>query len=177
MAERLAFAWSCGGRRGRDRGRVVIPCYIAGPFRAPTAWGIAENVRAAERVHLAACRLGLASVCPHTNTAHFQGECSDEFWIEMTLEILRLVAGGGGVLILVPGWERSSGTRGEVAEAFRLGMPVFTASSGDDPVRLGCALRVQPWALLGASMLECTDETLDTYLEKRGGMGALWRSW
>jgi len=113
----------------------MIPSYIAGPFRHHTSWGIAQNVHRAETIHLAACRLGLASICPHTNTSHFQGECSDRFWLEMTLEILRTVACRGGILICVPGgWRTSSGTRGEMHEAQRIGMRRFEAVEiSDDP--------------------------------------------
>lgn len=114
----------------------MTPCYIAGPFRAQNPashWEVAENVRAAERVHLAACKAGLASVCPHANTALFSGEMPDEFWLEMTLSLLRMVNRSGGVLLVLPGaYESSSGTRAEVAEAERLGMYVFQA----DPANL-----------------------------------------
>jgi hypothetical protein len=123
---------------------TMIPAYIAGKFRGPTSWDIAKNVYRAEEVHRAACRLGLASISPHCNTSHFQGECTDEFWIAMTLELLRMVARSGGILILVPGWEESSGTRGEVREALSLGMPVFECepSQRDDPKRLREALHI-----------------------------------
>lgn len=126
--------------------------YIAGPFRASTAWGIAENVRAAERVGLEVARAGAMPLIPHANTAHFHGEgpqlghdfsasshcrhcligfgdirktevcsmLSDRFWLEGTLELLRRC----DAVLLVPGWEKSSGTRAEIEEAERLGIPV-----------------------------------------------------
>lgn len=124
----------------------MTPCYIAGPFRArnpASHWEVAENVRAAERVHLAACKAGLASVCPHTNTALFTGEMPDAFWLEMTLSLLRMVHRSGGVLLVLPGAiHASSGTRAEVAEAHRLGMPVFDARADD----LLASLRIPPVA-------------------------------
>ena len=47
--------------------------YIAGPFRAPTPWGIEENVRHAERHAFEIAKLGAMPVCPHANTRHFDG--------------------------------------------------------------------------------------------------------
>jgi hypothetical protein len=83
--------------------------YIAGPFRAPTAWGIAENVRAAERYGLEVARLGAMPLIPHANTAHFHGEGDDQVWIEGTLELLRRC----DAAVFIPGWTKSTGARGE----------------------------------------------------------------
>ncbi len=122
----------------------MIPAFICGPFRAPTQWGIAENVRRAERIHLAACRLGFASVCPHANTAHFQGECSDEFWLRMTSGMLDMVAHHGGPLICLPGaWRTSSGSRGELHRAETKHAIRFEANViSDDPNDLLRALAI-----------------------------------
>ncbi len=127
--------------------------YIAGPYRAPTAWRIAENVRAAERVGLEVARAGAMPLIPHANTAHFQGEgpvngphdfgdgigrlckhcgampgeapvchmhSADGFWLDGTLELMRRC----DAVLLVPGWESSSGTRAEIEEALALKMQV-----------------------------------------------------
>jgi hypothetical protein len=83
--------------------------YIAGPFRAPTAWGIAENVRAAERFGLEVARLGAMPLIPHANTAHFHGEGDDQVWIEGTLELMRRC----DAAVFIPGWPRSKGSQGE----------------------------------------------------------------
>lgn len=99
----------------------MLVVYVAGPFRAPTAWGIAENVRAAERVGLAVARAGAMPLIPHANTGNFHGEGDDQLWLDGTMELLRRC----DAVVLVPGWQRSSGTKAEVAEAERLGLPVF----------------------------------------------------
>jgi indole-3-glycerol phosphate synthase len=95
--------------------------YVAGPFRAASAWGIEENIRRAERLALEVWRMGAACICPHTNTRHFQGAADDRVWLDGDLEILRRC----DAMILVPDWQRSSGARAEVAEADKIGMPVF----------------------------------------------------
>ena len=58
--------------------------YIIGPFRAPTAWEIEQNVRNAERLGLEVAKLGAFPIIPHAITRFFHGLLSDEFWLEGT---------------------------------------------------------------------------------------------
>jgi nucleoside 2-deoxyribosyltransferase len=95
--------------------------YVAGPFRGPDHWAIAENIRNAERVALKVWRMGAAALCPHANTAHFQNAAPDEVWLKGDLEMLARC----DALVLVPDWERSVGTRAEVEFAQSRGIPVF----------------------------------------------------
>jgi hypothetical protein len=95
--------------------------YVAGPFRAPTAWQIAENIRHAERYGLEVATRGAMPLIPHANTAHFHGIGADQFWLDGTMALLRRC----DAILLVPGWQRSSGTRAELEEAKRLALPVF----------------------------------------------------
>lgn len=97
--------------------------YIAGPFRARTAWGFAENIRAAERLGLEVARNGMMPLIPHANTAHFHGELPDQFFLNGTMELLRRC----DAVIVTPNWAMSSGARDEVDEAERLGIPVFVS--------------------------------------------------
>jgi len=97
--------------------------YVAGRFSAPTREGVETNIRAAERVGLEVAKLGGFPLIPHANTSHpdFEKVQPYEFWIEATRAMLCVCE----ALILVPGWEQSSGARGEVAVAQERGMPVF----------------------------------------------------
>jgi hypothetical protein len=95
--------------------------YIAGPFRGPSAWHIAENVRNAERLALDVWRAGAAALCPHLNTANFQGAAPDDLWLRGDLELLSRC----DAVLLAPGWERSEGARAEYQHARSLGLPVF----------------------------------------------------
>ncbi len=95
--------------------------FVAGPFRGPNAWEIECNIRRAETVALELWRLGFAVICPHTNSRFFQGAAPDEVWLKGDLEFLRRC----DLVVLAPGWRKSSGTAGEVAEAGRLGIPVL----------------------------------------------------
>ncbi len=95
--------------------------YVAGKFRGPTAWDIAENVRIAERVGLEVARAGAMPLIPHANTALFHGQGTEQFWIEGTLELLRRC----DAVLCCHNWKDSVGARGEVELARNLGLPVF----------------------------------------------------
>ena len=97
--------------------------YVAGRYRAPTPYQVSRNIAAARSVGEQVCALGLAAypVIPHCNTAHFDGLREDEFWLAGTLQLLRRC----DCVMLVPGWESSSGTRAEIREADGLALPVF----------------------------------------------------
>lgn len=84
-----------------------------------TAWGVAENVRAAERIGLLVALAGAMPLIPHANTAHFHGIQADEYWLEGTLELLRRCDGG----VFLPKWRQSSGSVGEFRVAGSLSIP------------------------------------------------------
>jgi len=96
--------------------------YIAGPFRADNHWEIAENVRRAERPTILIATVGHLPFCPHSMYKNFQGALPDQFWLDATMEWLRLC----DCIYLVSGWEQSEGSRAERALAESLGFPVFT---------------------------------------------------
>jgi hypothetical protein len=100
--------------------------YIAGPFRAPTAWEIENNIRDAERWGLVIAKLGAVPVIPHSMYRFFHGSLPDEFWLEATLTFLRSC----DALLVVDyheaaRWRTSDGTVGEVEEMRRLTRPRF----------------------------------------------------
>lgn len=96
--------------------------YIAGPFRGPSGWAIKENIHAAEQAAARIIEDGRAfPVTPHSLCAHFHGHGSDAFWINGTLELMRRC----DAIFALSTWEKSIGATGEVAEAMRLGLPVF----------------------------------------------------
>ncbi len=97
--------------------------YVAGRFSATDRAGVERNIAAAVAVGLEVAKLGACPMIPHANTAHpdFEHVRPYQFWILATMAQLRCCS----ALITVPGWEASSGARGEVAEALRRGMPCF----------------------------------------------------
>lgn len=95
--------------------------YIAGPYRGETAWKVAQNIRAAEMLGYQVASCGGMPLIPHANTAHFDGEFTDEFWLDGTMELLRRC----DAVVLDPRWMHSKGATAEAAEADRLGLPLF----------------------------------------------------
>ena len=101
--------------------------YVAGPFSASNREGVEANIRAAERWGLEVARHGGMPVIPHANTSMpaFEEVQPYQFWIRGTLALLRAC----DAVLMIPGWKKSSGARGECADARFRGMRVF---DGDD---------------------------------------------
>ena len=99
----------------------MIVVYIAGPFRAPTEYQRRTHIANAERRALEVWKLGLVALCPHLNTAHFDGEGDDAVWLAGDLELLKRC----DAVLMVEGWERSQGATHERTVAVERGMPVF----------------------------------------------------
>lgn len=125
--------------------------YIAGPFRGKSHWDVACNVHNAACLALEVWRKGVAALCPHTNTAHFQDAAPDHVWLDGDLEMLRRC----DVVVLNCDWRRSSGARAEVLEAIKLGIPVFENLSNFDMwlaghLKVGDVTSVPQEVLVGA---------------------------
>lgn len=100
--------------------------YVAGPYRAATRDAIAQNIDAARVIGISAAALGWFPVIPHANTAHMELDLpglGDDFWLAGTLEMMERC----DAVVLVPGWQNSAGTRGEIIRAEELGIPIFRA--------------------------------------------------
>ena len=98
--------------------------YVAGPYRAATRDDIARNIDAARVIGISAAAIGWFPVIPHANTAHMEldlPELGDDFWLRGTLEMMERC----DAVVLVPGWQNSAGTLGEIARADELRIPIF----------------------------------------------------
>lgn len=95
--------------------------YVAGKYRASSIWGIEKNIQAARSVAEELWRLGYVVLCPHTNTAHFDGKVPNDEFLRGYLELLRRC----DFVVLVPGWSRSRGARIERFTAKVCGIPCY----------------------------------------------------
>jgi len=95
--------------------------YVAGPYRASSEWGVAENIRRAEKAAVELWKRGWAVICPHKNTAFFGGACPDVVWLEGDKELLRRC----DAIFMLDEWEDSKGATEELALATKLKLAVF----------------------------------------------------
>ena len=103
--------------------------YVAGPFSGPHRNVVDMNIAAAQRVGIEVAKRGAMPVVPHANTQHpdYEQVQPYQFWIDGTMLLLCACE----AVMLVAGWENSSGARGEVAAAQERGMPVFQPGDYD----------------------------------------------
>ncbi len=104
-----------------EKQRLVA--YVSGPYRGAHASEIVENIRKAREVALQLWKLGYVVICPHSNTALFDGALGikDETWLEGGLELRRR----SDLVVLLPEWRRSRGAFLERAEALSRSIPVY----------------------------------------------------
>lgn len=102
--------------------------FVAGPYNAPTHWGIECNIRHAMELGARVVQCGGYPVIPHANTAHFGGLAPEQFYYDGTLEQLRRC----DAILLAENWDESVGARRECQTAVELGMPAFYAALESD---------------------------------------------
>lgn len=95
--------------------------FVAGKFRAPTAWEMTENAREALRWSLKVAECGAIPLCPHANMGHFHGLLTEQFWIDASLALLAK----SDAAVFIPNWVDSEGATGEHAYCKREGTPRF----------------------------------------------------
>jgi hypothetical protein len=87
--------------------------YVAGPYRALTEYEIKQNIERAEKIAIELWKLGWAVICPHKNTAFFDGNIPDHLLLEGYLQILKRC----DAIFMMPGWECSEGAAIEYIHA------------------------------------------------------------
>lgn len=110
--------------------------YVAGPYKAPDAAGIRENIETAELGGCALMREGYDVVVPHTQSRiDGRGEFDDPRWVGATMNLMERC----DTVAVLPGWEHSAGTCAEIDRAIALGKPVHPIGAmidGPTPARL-----------------------------------------
>lgn len=100
--------------------------YISGPYRSDSLEGVIGNIARARAVALKYWKLGYAVICPHLNTALFDGACPDSVWLEGDIEILKRC----DVIVMMVGYEKSKGAKAELAAAKAVGLEVIFEAYG-----------------------------------------------
>ena len=114
--------------------------YIAGPYMDPKKYHdfrgyheIDENISRARETAAFLANSNIPYFCPHLNSAHFEVIAPDvkpEYWYQMDIELLKPAS----AVLLLEGWEKSSGTLKEMDIAHDLNIPVFYPDEGDELV-------------------------------------------
>ena len=94
--------------------------YIAGPYRGATPYQVERNIAHAKEHALLVWKRGHVALCPHMNTAHFDGELPDDVWMDGAMELLSRC----DVVYAIPGWQDSEGTLSEIRFAELNGIKV-----------------------------------------------------
>ena len=102
--------------------------YVAGPYRASTAWGIERNIHAAREMGARIAVYGCYPMIPHANTAHFDGLADDALWLGGTLEMMRRC----DAAVFLSNFRESSGACNEYEEAERMKMLIYIENVHDD---------------------------------------------
>jgi nucleoside 2-deoxyribosyltransferase len=95
--------------------------YVAGPYRSEDSWEVHANIRRAKEMGDELIQEGIMPLIPHKNTELCEHLNTSQFFLDGTLELMRRC----DALLIVPKYENSEGTLGEIAEARKLGKPVF----------------------------------------------------
>ena len=102
--------------------------YISGPYSSPTDHGRQRNLNAAWELATEVWAIqGLYAVCPHLNTMHMDGVFSEDRtedyhnFLAADVDLLRRC----DAVLMMEGWERSTGANLELKSANILGIPVF----------------------------------------------------
>lgn len=105
--------------------------YLAGPYRAKNGRTVWENVRNAERIALKWWKAGFAVICPHLNTAFFDGEAPDEVWLDGDIEIVKRC----DAVLAMRTFRESTGSLKEINLAIELGKKIiFLDDDGNEIV-------------------------------------------
>jgi hypothetical protein len=97
--------------------------YVAGPYQGLTDEETEANVRRAARVGAQLAEMGFMPAVVHLIGYHVDNVISKSrrFWLDGDLELMRRC----DAVYAMPGWAHSVGTKAEVSEAGKIGIPVF----------------------------------------------------
>jgi hypothetical protein len=107
--------------------------YVSGPYRGKSQiklinkLQVIRNIINARKVAKELWRQGYTVICPHSNTALFDGVTSDDCFLLGDIEILQQC----WAIVMIPEWQRSTGALLELKEARQMGKKIFFWHDGE----------------------------------------------
>lgn len=124
--------------------------FVIGPYNADSYEQKLHNINIAATAAKYLWSSGWAVICPHLNSALFEHSiASEDAFYEGYQSILRACSAG----FVLPNWDSSKGSLGEISIAARFGIPLYF-SSKYEPI----ALTTKNASLLRRYMKECKKE-------------------
>ena len=106
----------------KNKVKFTKVAYVAGPYSSGNGKTIDENIKVARDIALHLWESGIATICPHMNTANFRNNVlSNRDYIEGYLLIVERI----DMVVLTPDWTRSKGAIREVAKAIEHDIPFY----------------------------------------------------
>ena len=99
--------------------------YVAGKYRDKHPYLIWDHINEARYIATEVWQMGAVALCPHMNSMFLDGVASEDALVEGTLELMRRC----DAVIVCWNYATSVGTLGEIAEAMKLGKPVFYSTA------------------------------------------------
>ena len=91
--------------------------FVSGKYRGDVDANIAHAKKAAIRLWQA----GYVVLCPHLNSALFDGLCPDEVWLAGDIEMMKRC----DIIFMLSNWRDSEGAKAELEIAAKLGMGIM----------------------------------------------------
>jgi hypothetical protein len=105
--------------------------YVSGPYRALTPEGVQANINRARIAAQSLWAKGWAVICPHMNSAHFEGE--SQMYLDGDLAIIDRLDPEKDALYMLRGWVKSNGACDEWHQAHRDGIQVYEQGINEPP--------------------------------------------
>lgn len=91
--------------------------FISGKYRGD----VKANIEHAKQAAIKIWKSGDVALCPHMNTAFFDGICPDETWLEGDIELMKRC----DAVYFLSNWQDSEGAKVEYNLAQNLGMEII----------------------------------------------------
>ena len=101
----------------------MIKVYVAGPYNAGNICSCLDNMRRGMQASIDVLKAGYAPFCPWLDHHYglMDGAVTREMYQAQSMAWLEV----SDAVLVLDGWETSSGTKAEIARAKEVGIPVF----------------------------------------------------